>query len=102
MLEKPKALCMAFFGRSSPNSRFVLMKYILVLYMCSMINNQCPSSTISGWQFSTHYDCVNAGYGVAQQTFQNLHELEEWDKEYINQNKMVIKFECKAVKVTNT
>ena len=34
-------------------------------------------------------------------TFQNLHELEEWDKEYINQNKMVIRFECRAVKVSD-
>ena len=64
---------MAFFDRSSPNSRFVLMKYVLILYMCSMITGQCPSSSISGWQFNSHYDCVNAGYGVAQKTFLLLH-----------------------------
>ena len=43
-----------------------------------MSTGQCPSSSISGWQFNSHYDCVNAGYGVAQKTFQNLAELEEW------------------------
>ena len=53
------------------------MKYILVLYMCSMLSNNCPTSTIAGYQFNTHYDCVNAGYGVAQSTFRNLKELEE-------------------------
>ena len=88
---------MAFFGRSSTNSRFVPMKYVLILYMCSMISNQCPSSTISGYQFNTYFDCVNAGYGVAQQTYNNLKELEDWDKEHINKNKIVIRFECKEV-----
>ena len=88
---------MAFFGRSSTNSRFVPMKYVLILYMCSMVSNQCPSSTISGYQFNTYFDCVNAGYGVAQQTYNNLKELEDWDKQYINENKIVIRFECKEV-----
>ena len=77
------------------------MKYILVLYMCSMLSNNCPTSTIAGYQFNTHYDCVNAGYGVAQSTFRNLKELEEWDREYLEQSKIVVKFECKKVG-TNT
>jgi len=65
--------------------------------MCSMSTGQCPSSSISGWQFNSHYDCVNAGYGVAQQTFQNLPELEDWDIDHINENKIVVKFECREV-----
>ena len=65
--------------------------------MCSMSTGQCPSSSISGWQFNSHYDCVNAGYGVAQQSFQNLTELEEWDIDHINENKIVVKFECREV-----
>ena len=73
------------------------MKYILVLYMCSMLSNNCPQSTIAGYQFNTHYDCVNAGYAVAQSTFRNLKELEEWDREYIEQSKIVVKFECREV-----
>ena len=35
-----------------------------------MATGQCPSSSVSGWQFNSHYDCINAGYGVAQKTFQ--------------------------------
>ena len=97
MLEKPKTLCMAFFGRSSPNSRFVLMKYVLILYMCSMITGQCPSSSISGYQFDNYYSCVDAGYAVAQQTFRNLPAIEEYTLDHINKNKIVIKFECKEV-----
>ena len=75
------------------------MKYILVLYMCSMLSNNCPTSTIAGYQFNTHYDCVNAGYAIAQSTFRNLKELEEWDREYLEQSKIVVKFECRELKV---
>ena len=62
-----------------------------------MINNSCPENTIAGYQFTTHFDCVNAGYAIAQSTFRNLKELEEWDREYLEQSKIVVKFECKEV-----
>ena len=62
-----------------------------------MLSNNCPTSTISGYQFNTHYDCVNAGYAVAQSTFRNLKELEEWDRQYLEQSKIVVKFECREV-----
>ena len=64
-----------------------------------MVSGECPTSTISGWQFENHYDCVNAGYGVSQQTFRNLQDLEEWSREYIEQQKIAIRFECKELKV---
>ena len=62
-----------------------------------MLSNSCPSSTIAGYQFTNHYDCVNAGYAVAQSTFRNLETLEEFNKDYIEQSKIVIKFECKEI-----
>ena len=89
---------MAFFGGPSTNSRFVPVKYILILYMCSMNTGQCPSSSISGYEFDTHYDCVNSGYAIAQQTFRTLPTLEEYDIGIINKDKLVIKFECKGIK----
>ena len=73
------------------------MKYILIIYMCSGITNLCPNSSISGYQFNNFYDCVDAGYAVAQSTYRNLNTLEEWDKDYINKNKTIIKFECKEI-----
>ena len=73
------------------------MKYLLILYMCSMNTGQCPNSTISGYQFNSHYDCVNAGYAIAQKRYRNLKELEEWDTNYINDNKIVVRFECKEL-----
>ena len=65
--------------------------------MCSMLSNTCPSSTIAGYQFTSHYDCVNAGYAVAQSTFRNLEDLEEYSKDYIEQSKIVVKFECREI-----
>jgi len=73
------------------------MKYILILYMCSMTTGQCPSNTIAGYQFNSHYNCVDAGYAIAQSTFRNLKELPEWDIPDFERNKIVIKFECKQV-----
>ena len=74
------------------------MKYILILYMCSMTTGQCPNSTVSGYQFNSHYDCINAGYAVAQKTYRNLKELPDWDKPQFEEEKIVIKFECKEIK----
>ena len=65
--------------------------------MCSMINNSCPTSTVAGYQFVSHYDCVNAGYAIAQSTFRNLEELEEYNRDYIEQSKIVVKFECREI-----
>jgi len=65
--------------------------------MCSMINNSCPESTIAGYQFTTHFDCVNAGYAIAQSTFRNLQEMEEYEREVIENKKLVIKFECREI-----
>ena len=67
--------------------------------MCSTITNLCPNSSISGYQFESHYDCVNAGYAIAQKTFRNLKELKEWDRPDFEKEKIVVKFECKEVNV---
>jgi hypothetical protein len=69
--------------------------------MCSMLSNSCPSSTIAGYQFTNHYDCVNAGYAVAQSTFRNLEQMEEYSRDYIEESKLVIKFECKEIGVNS-
>ena len=76
------------------------MKYILVLYMCSMLSGNCPSSSIAGYQFTNFYDCVDAGYAVAQSTYRNLEELEEYNRDYLEQSKIVVKFECKEIGAT--
>jgi|TARA_B100000029_G_scaffold220754_1_gene218453 hypothetical protein len=66
--------------------------------MCSTITGQCPSSSLSGHQFDNHYDCVTMGYRVAYNTFLNLKELEEFERDYIEREKIVVKFECREIK----
>ena len=73
------------------------MKWILVLYVCGMVTEKCPDSSITGFQYNTYYDCVLGGYKVAHNTFKNLNTLEELEKEYMEREKIVIKFECKGV-----
>ena len=65
--------------------------------MCSMTTGQCPSNQIAPYQFNSHYDCVLNGYGVAQQTFKNLQAYEEYQKDVIEKDKLVIKFECRPI-----
>jgi len=78
-----------------------MTKFILVMYMCSMVSGECPSNHIPGFSFKSHTDCVQNGYRIAHNTFKSLEELEEFDKEFIENNKIVVKFECKQIKVPN-
>ena len=76
-----------------------MTKFILVMYMCSMISGQCPNNHIPGFSFSSHAECVEYGYRVAHGTFKSLEETEEFDMEFIENNRIVVKFECRPVKV---
>jgi hypothetical protein len=73
------------------------MKYIIVLYMCSLNTGQCPTNTISALQFDSHFDCVANGYRVAHNTFINLKEIEDFERDYIERERIVVKFECRKV-----
>ena len=73
------------------------MKFIIILYMCSIATGKCPTSSITALEFDSHYDCVVNGYKAAHNTFINLKELEEFEKDYINEKRIVVKFECKKL-----
>ena len=78
------------------------MKWILITYICSVATGQCPSNSITGFQFDNHYDCVVAGYKYSYNKFIKLEEIEELEKEYIEEKKLVIKFKCEGLKATGT
>ena len=65
--------------------------------MCSITTGKCPTSSITALEFNNHYDCVVNGYRLAHNTFLNLKELEEFERDYINQERIVVKFECKKL-----
>ena len=76
-----------------------MTKFVIVLYMCSMLSNNCPSSHFPGYSFNSHSECVEYGYRLAYGTFKNLEEMEEMEKEYIENSRIVVKFECRPVEV---
>ena len=76
-----------------------MTKFILVMYICSMVTGKCPSNHIPGFSFTSHVDCVENGYRVAHNTFKSLEELEEFDREYVENNKIVVKFECQEIRI---
>ena len=45
-----------------------------------MATGTCPTKTISGYQFNTHYDCVDAGYKLAYNNFKSLGDLQDLEK----------------------
>ena len=64
-----------------------------------MVTGKCPSNHIPGFSFTSHIDRVQNGYRVAHNTFKALEELEEFDREYVENNQIVVKFECQQIKV---
>jgi len=74
-----------------------MTKFVLIMYLCSTITGMCPFSSIPGYTFDNHYDCVVTGYRVAHNTFKGLEQTEEIDRKHVEREKLVIKFECKPV-----
>ena len=64
-----------------------------------MLSGQCPSSHVTGYSFDTHKDCVEYGYRVAHGTFKTLGETEEMTQEYIENSRIIVRFDCRAVEV---
>jgi hypothetical protein len=73
------------------------MKYVLILYLCSLSSGQCPEKKITGYTFSSHYDCAIAGYVISGQTYKNLVDDQYYGLERLNREKIAIKFECKEM-----
>ena len=64
--------------------------------MCSMLSGNCPSSMVAGLSVDNYNDCIDSGYAVAQSTYRNLEELEEYNRDYLEQIKFVVK-KCKEM-----
>ncbi len=67
------------------------MKFILILYVCSLVDGKCPVSSYLPYEFNNHLSCALAGY---QYSYKALVEL---DPETVNKEKLVVKFECKKL-----
>ena len=73
----------------------ILMKYVIILYLCSFVNVQpvCFTGKIVSLEFSNYYNCILEGY---RQSHNHLASLNE-DK--INKEKLAIRFQCKEINI---
>ena len=74
----------------------MISKYLLIIYLCSISAQQCDNGMVTGYSFPDHYDCAVKGYEFA------LEAMQKMDREFVNKDKLAVKFECKEVKVSKT
>ena len=73
----------------------ILMKYVIILYLCSFVNVQpvCFTEKIVGLEFDNYPDCILEGYR------QSYSHLQSFGKDKINEEKLAIKFICKEINI---
>ena len=69
------------------------MKYVLILYLCSMLDNSCFESTITSHEYPTYYDCALSGYKLSHNTLMKL------DPGRVEEAQLAVKYECRGVQV---
>ena len=70
------------------------MKYILMLHVCSFLNNATPICTathVVPLEFSSYKDCILQGYKSSHNTLKELYG------DRIEEEKLAIKFDCKEI-----
>lgn len=70
------------------------MKYVLILYLCSLIDGQCGGQKVMPFEYPSHYHCAIAGHQSS------VNELFAIGKEAVNEGKIAIQFECKQITKT--
>ena len=67
------------------------MKFILILTLCSSLNNSCMQPVSIEQLYKSHYDCAYDGYKVSGET------LVAFGQERVNQEKLYIRFGWKEM-----
>ena len=70
-----------------------MVKYILVIYLCSVSTQTCNNGSILPFEYNDHYDCAVAGYDFSKKT------MMEMDRDLINKDSLAIKFECRPLPI---
>lgn len=68
-----------------------MFEYILLLQICSLVNNSCLEANRYPKTFATHKECVVSGYQVGTQLAKSLPDT------LTNQEKLYITFSCHEV-----
>jgi len=68
------------------------VKYLLVLYICTLANPYCEQDQVINEQFDTYYDCITKGYLHSYNYLTTMYDVDD-----VNNNKLAIKFSCKEM-----
>ena len=81
---------MKYSARHSQN----LMKFVLVLYICSFIqaDNNCYQYGYGPLEYPTYGECILDGYRISHNNLKRDYPVEE-----ITEKKLAIKFYCKEI-----
>ena len=70
------------------------MKFILVIYVCSFLENTCKDPVELNLQFNTWKECAMAALDTSQKY------LDLQDEATINKYRLATKFSCEEIKET--
>tara|TARA_R110000772_G_scaffold82325_1_gene174645 strand:+ start:79 stop:294 length:216 start_codon:yes stop_codon:yes gene_type:complete len=71
-----------------------MIKYILILQICSLTAKDCIEPVKMPDLYDSHYECALAGYEHSIQAFEII------GKEIINQSKSQVQFYCEEINNT--
>jgi len=71
------------------------MKFMLTIFICSIVGNDCYTSPNYPKTFDSHYECVRAGLA---ESYEILFAEGKFTTENINNLKLYPKFVCAPVK----
>ena len=71
-----------------------MMKFVLILQLCSVVQMDCMPEINQNPLFNTHSDCVNAGH------LRSLKLLDEVGEQLVNRAKIQVRIKCKTVSET--
>ena len=68
-----------------------MLKFVLLISVCSSLDGSCLYPFKADKLFNTHYDCAVAGYQHSQTL------LRSFGKDRVNKSKVIISFKCKSM-----
>jgi hypothetical protein len=68
-----------------------MIKYILIMQICSSLSGQCEAPKTMGIQFNDHYHCAISGYSIAGSMMKELGD------QRVNDELINIRFGCRRI-----
>jgi hypothetical protein len=76
------------------------MKFLLTIYICSVVSGECISPKLEQFEMSqfygTHYGCIRAGLG---NSFEILFDAKTFSANQIEKLELYPKFTCEKIEV---